>query len=79
MYKEILTNPNQHDPNNFIYLVHAITDVDGTSKRRDRSNLEWRINRIKNPDLFYPASIIGKLEAETAEQIYDVIIKSEAC
>jgi|TARA_Y100000310_G_C20605398_1_gene775225 hypothetical protein len=70
MYKEVLTDPKQHDSNNFIYLVHGIMDHSGLAEKKvlTRYDVEQKINRIKDPEGFYRGSLIGRLEAETAKE-----------
>lgn len=66
MFKEILTNPIEHDPNNFIYIVSGLLDFNVNIVWPDR--IWHKINRIRDPNQFYKASIIGCLSDDYAKQ-----------
>lgn len=69
-FKDVLTDPRDYDPNNFIYLVHGImmpyyyTDA----SQEMRGKMIDTVNRIKDPKQYYRASLIGHLSAEFAKQ-----------
>lgn len=64
-YKNLLTNPREHDPNNFIYLVRGVYFDAEWSKKDDIKDI---VNMIKNPNMFYRASIVGCLDREAMYQ-----------
>lgn len=66
MFKEILTNPEEHNPNNFIYLVHGFLDWDSTGITP--KEMMEKTKRILDPEQFYRASLVGKLEKDAAIQ-----------
>lgn len=66
MYTTLLTNPLDHNPNSFIYLAHSVV-MHGTDTLTS-FDVEERLTRLRNPDIFYRASLIGKLPEETAKQ-----------
>ncbi len=67
MFTEILTNPKEHDPNNFIYLVHGINN--GINSIMNEETIK-KVTRIKNPNEYYRASLVGKLNEETAKEMF---------
>ncbi len=72
MFKEILTDPKEHDPNNFIYLVHSFINIspdpdDGIPTQKVYDT----IDRIMSPGKFYSASLIGRLDRESAKQRFN--------
>lgn len=62
MFKKILTNPQNHHPKDFIYLVHGINiwQMEGT--------LEDSIDKIQNPNRFFDASLISHLNEKSAKK-----------
>ena len=66
MFKELLTEPKEHNPNDFIYLVYSLIDLHGNSispqKMRDK------VNRVRDPNQFYSASMIAHLDKESAKK-----------
>lgn len=66
MFKEILTNPKEHNPNDFIYLVHGLLDWNGNGI--SHQEMKDKVNRVRNPDQFYRASMIAHLGGESAKQ-----------
>lgn len=54
MYTDIFTSPEEHDPNNFIYLVRATY---GENPQKD-------LNTIQNE--YFNASLVGRMIAENA-------------
>lgn len=66
MYKELLTNPKQHDLENFIYITHGVISGGG---RPRKDVVEYAVSKIKNHEEFYRASLIGKLTAENAKKL----------
>jgi hypothetical protein len=62
-FKEFLTDPREHNPGNFVYLVHGILDYgNGTSL----FEMERRTEGVKDPDQFYRASMVACLDKKTA-------------
>ncbi len=66
MFKEVLTNPKKHNPNDFIYLVHSFLDWNGNGI--SHQEMEDKVNRVRDPNQFYRASIIAHLDGESAKQ-----------
>jgi len=66
MFKKILTDPREHNPNDFIYLVHSFLDWNGNGI--SPQEMKDRVNRVKDPNQFYRASMIAHLEGESAKQ-----------
>ncbi|MEM3074552.1 MAG: hypothetical protein QW727_01250 [Candidatus Pacearchaeota archaeon] len=62
MFKELLTEPKNHNPTNFIYLVHSIIF---------HEEMNDKINRVRDPNQFYRASMIAHLDSESAKQRID--------
>lgn len=58
MYKNIFTNPNEHDPDSFVYLVAGFDGLD-TDKF---------LGKLRNPEDFHPAYLIGNLRPDIARQ-----------
>ncbi len=67
MFKQILTDSRNHDPNKFVYLVHAIND--GYKWKYIREVAEKKIKLIQKKGSFYSASLIGKLDPKAASEI----------
>lgn len=72
MYKRLLTNPAEHDANNFVYIVHGII-TPGFGKENITYGIaymqaEEKIRRFNSPDEFFRASLIGRLDARTAKE-----------
>lgn len=63
MFKEILTDPSVHDPENFIYLIHGMVDSSEIVMRYD-------LNMITDPDYFLSASLIGRMDSKTGKTIF---------
>ena len=70
MYKEILTAPQNHNPNNFIYIVHAIHGG-YSNTNASRLPIRNRMNNVRTEGRFYSGSLIGKLDPETARKIFN--------
>jgi hypothetical protein len=66
MFKQVLTEPKEHNPKDFIYLVHGLLNWngDGISLQEMKS----KVNRVRDPNRFYRASIIASLNGEAARQ-----------
>lgn len=52
-YKSILTNPIEHNKDNFTYIVHGIM-------QNDPKTLQMKLSRILSSDSHYRASLIGR-------------------
>lgn len=65
MYREILTNPKRHNPDNFIYLVHGMM---GEDENYSFQIVKETINKIKDPAQFYRASLICNLKPENTKE-----------
>lgn len=66
MFKKSITEPKEHNPNDFIYLVHALfnlKDYEISSKE-----MKDKVNLIRDPNQFYRASMIAHLNAEAAKK-----------
>jgi len=73
MFKEILTSPELHDPNNFIYIVYGLInytgqDYDG-SQDTDPKFIADKVIKITDKDYFYCASLVSHLEIQAAKKI----------
>ena len=66
MFKEILTNPNEHNPNDFIYLVHGF--LDKSDNEISTQEIKDKVYRVKDPNQFYKASIISRLDKKSAKK-----------
>lgn len=66
MFKESLTEPKQHNPNDFIYLVHGLLDWNGNGIFTQE--IKDKVSRIRDPNQFYRASMIAHLNGESAKQ-----------
>src|SRR3989338_3844991 len=66
MFKKILTNPREHNPNDFIYLVHSLLDWNGN--KISPQEIKDKVNRVKDPNQFYSSSMIAHLDSESAKQ-----------
>ena len=67
MYKEVLTPPRGHSPEHFIYLVHGIfLKEEGTIEQI----VNQTIGTITSPSQFYRASLIGRLNRESAMKFF---------
>lgn len=66
MFKKVLTNPREHNPNDFIYLVHGLLDWNGNGI--SPQEMKDKVNRVKDPNQFYRASMIAHLDGESAKQ-----------
>ncbi|MFA4887440.1 MAG: hypothetical protein WC595_04455 [Candidatus Nanoarchaeia archaeon] len=59
MFTNILTDPFKPDIKGFIYLVHAPLSWRFTEEGSIKQDVKWKIERIKNPGMYYHASLIG--------------------
>ena len=66
MFKKVLTNPREHNPNDFIYLVHGLMDWEGNGITPD--DVRYKIGRIKTSGEFYRASLVGHMDESSAKQ-----------
>lgn len=66
MFKKSLTEPKEHNPNDFIYLVHGLIDYGGNGITPE--DIEEKIGKIRNVGEFYRASMIGQMDGESAKQ-----------
>ena len=66
MFKKSLTEPKEHNPNDFIYLVHGLLDWNrnGISPQE----MKDKVNKVRDPNQFYRASMIAHLDGESAKQ-----------
>lgn len=70
MFKEILTNPRNHNPCNFIYIVHAINDR-YSEMGVNELHIREKIRQIRSENYYYCGSLVGKLCIETARRMFD--------
>ncbi len=68
MFKEKLTRADEHNPNDFVYLVHTLMDRNRDGNGVPFSSVRDKIGKIKDPNQFYSASLIGSLDAESAKR-----------
>jgi hypothetical protein len=66
MFKDALTEPKEHTPNEFIYLVHGLLDWNGNGI--SHQEMKDKVNRIRDPNQFYRTSMIAHLDAESAKK-----------
>ena len=66
MIREVLTNPKEHDKDNFIYLVHGF--LDGNGNGISPHELKEKVQRVRDPSQFYRASLIGHLDERAAKE-----------
>lgn len=66
MFKKILTNPKEHNPDDFVYLVHGLMDWDFSGLTSQE--MEDHVSKIRNPNQFYSASMIARLNGESAKR-----------
>jgi hypothetical protein len=64
MYLEILSDPQTHNTAHHIYIAHAIND----SHRITGSLLKRKIRGFRDPNSFYCASLVGRVEKEFFEK-----------
>jgi hypothetical protein len=70
MFKEILTNPAGHNPNNFVYIVHSLNDT-YDDMPIDKLPIPKKVRLMKKPGSLYSASLVGKLDLKTARRMFD--------
>jgi hypothetical protein len=72
MYKEILTNPQNHNPDNFIYVTHGISDrfTMHSEEGISVSLIKQKVERIRGRKFFYCGALVGRLDQETAKNIF---------
>ncbi|MEA3329848.1 MAG: hypothetical protein U9Q06_03835 [Nanoarchaeota archaeon] len=66
MIREVLTNPKEHNKDDFIYLVHGLLDRNGNgiSPQELKEKVQW----VNDPSQFYRASLIGHLDERVAKE-----------
>lgn len=62
MFKRLLTDPKEHDINDFVYLVHGIENLTDIS----HTNIKSEIEKIINPNFFYRSSLIAELSENSS-------------
>lgn len=66
MFKEVLTDPKNHDPNNFVYITHSLVNwVNEDLNLNTRVSLIFFIISFM-PTQNYSASLIGRMPQEIA-------------
>jgi hypothetical protein len=63
-----LTDPRNHDPENFVYLVHGRW-LDPCRDYED--SVRYIASRIKDPNLHFRTSLIGKLNKDVAKGVFN--------
>lgn len=63
-FKELLTSPLEHDPNNFVYLVHGF--INHGSEGITPEEMKRKAMKVINNNRFYSASLISCLESGQA-------------
>ncbi|MBW2993152.1 hypothetical protein KY317_01095 [Candidatus Woesearchaeota archaeon] len=66
MFKKLLTEPKEHNPDDFIYLVHGL--LDWTGNGISPQDMKDKLNKVRDPNQFYRASMIAHLHRESAKQ-----------
>jgi len=67
MFKIKLTDPKEHNPEDFVYLVHGLHNWHGDEKF-SFDQIQDRISNVQDPTQFYRASMIGHLDEEAAKK-----------
>lgn len=65
MIQKSLTKPEFHDPDNFVYLAHGF--MNWNKSEQSYQETKERIDRIKDPIQLYRASLVAKLDRESAK------------
>jgi len=63
-FKELLTNPLEHNPTGFVYLVHGF--INHGAEGISREEMKRKCMRVIDSNMFYSASLISCLESELA-------------
>ena len=66
MFKKVLTNPSEHNPNDFIYLVHGLIDYGNNGITPE--DVKGKIGKIGSANEFYRASMLGQMDEDSAKQ-----------
>jgi len=66
---EKLTNPEEHRPDNFVYLAHGLMDWNGNGLTT--KEIKERVERIRDSNQFYRVSMIGCLSKEAARKKFN--------
>ena len=66
MFKKVLTNPSEHNPNDFIYLVHGLIDYGNNGITPE--DVTGKIGKIGSANEFYRASMLGQMDEDSAKQ-----------
>ena len=66
VFKKLLTEPKEHDQDNFIYLNHGLLNLDCNDNGISLQEVKDKIGRIRDPNQFYRASMIAHLDGEMA-------------
>jgi len=66
MFKESITEPKEHNPNDFIYLVHGLLDWNGNGI--SPQEMKDKVNRVRDPNQSYRASMVSHLDGESAKE-----------
>ena len=68
-FKEFLTDPREHNPDDFIYLVHGLVNWDFSDfgKELSREQVAEKIDLIKNPKSFLDTSLIANLNEDAVK------------
>jgi len=59
MFKELLTEPKEHNPTYFIYLVHSF--LSWKDYGISNEEMKEKVSKLRNPNQFYRANIILKI------------------
>ncbi len=62
-FTDILGNPKYHNEDNFIYLVHGVMDIHYALRK---------LNSLLDPDLYYRASLVGRLTKEESLKRFNI-------
>lgn len=66
MYEDLVTYPKKHDEKDFIYIVHGF--VPRGEEVVTKELMARKVDRIKDEDKFFSASMIGCLSEENAKK-----------
>lgn len=90
MFKELLTDTSAHNPENFIYVVRGMPQLRPYGRgyfpsrvaKSSQSLITDTIARLRSPTKFFSASLVGKLDAQSAKEKlgYDgIVFQTDTC
>ena len=64
MFKKVLTDPKEHNPNDFVYLVHGILDYNGNGIAPE--DIKYKVKKVRTLGEFYRTSLVGHMDKDSA-------------